>query len=109
MTCSSLLLDELLFNGVGDGKVDVQNLVDEHLDDLVFILLEILLDLCDFFCGLLFEGLLEFLILFLSYKSNTYSLLHLFEFCLLCVSVFINFLLGCFSGFLELSLPKDKK
>ena len=61
----SFLLDELLLDRIGDGKVDVKNLVDEHIDDFIFVSFEILLDFVDLLLSLSFECDFKLLILFL--------------------------------------------
>lgn len=61
----SFLFDEFLLNGVGNRKVDVENFVDKHLDDLVLISLEVLTNFVDLDLGLSLQCSLELFILFL--------------------------------------------
>ena len=70
---SSFLLNELFLDGVGDGQVDFQNLLHQHIDHLFFITLVVLLNLADLLLGLLLEVRFELLIGFLMIKKGCTS------------------------------------
>ena len=66
----SFLLDELFLDWVWDSKVNVEDFIDKHFDDFVFVSFEILLDFADFLLGLFLKSGLKLLIFFLIYNKN---------------------------------------
>lgn len=66
----SFLLDELFLDWVGDSKVDIEDFIDKHFDDFVFVSFEILFDSADFLLSLLLKCGLKLLIFFLTYNKN---------------------------------------
>ncbi len=66
----SFLLDELFLDWVGDSKVNVEDFIDKHFDDFVFVSFEILLDFADFLLGLFLKSGLKLLIFFLNNNKN---------------------------------------
>lgn len=62
----SSFLDELFFDRAGDAQVYFQYLCHQHLNHLILVLIEILLDLLDVFSSLLLQSGLKLLIFFLT-------------------------------------------
>ena len=68
-----LPVGKLLPDVDGDLKINVQDVVDQHLDYLAFVLLKVLVNLLNLLLSLLLEVLFELFILFLNDGCITLS------------------------------------